>query len=95
MTLRRRGSRLTVVVSDGARKVGSGLRRDAVRIAFGDRSGAASASRAKRGRRHGKKAAPVVRESHEYARPGRYRVRVQARDKAGNRRRFQRIVRIG
>ena len=97
--LRQRGSRLTVVVSDGARRQGSGLRRGSVGVSFGEGGrGGASASARRRGRRRGdsgdgsKPAIVVVR--HVYGRGGRFRVIVRARDRAGNRLVAKRIVRV-
>lgn len=77
--LRRRGRSLSVSVSDGRRSQVSGLRRGSVRISFGDRT--------RRSRR--------ARSRHLYARGGVFKVRVTARDRAGNRTRFARRVRIG
>jgi hypothetical protein len=100
--LRRRGRRLTVVVSDGPRRSSSGLRRGSVRVSFGERSGAeASASaRAKpirgvrRGRR-GKRKPVTVRVVHTYSRGGRFQLHVRARDRAGNVTLLQRSVGVG
>jgi hypothetical protein len=108
--LRKRGRRLTVVVRDGRRGAGSGLRRSALRVSFGDgrkrgsRRGVARVSRTarrsvkrtrhrRRSRRKGK-VPTVLRVRHVYDRPGRYRVRVVARDRAGNRRKLTRRVRV-
>jgi hypothetical protein len=85
--LRRRGRNLTVVVTDGGRRAGSGLRRSSVRVAFGERGGGmASASKRNRRRPGGRKrnASPSVRLRHTYSRAGRFRLRVRARDRAGN-----------
>jgi hypothetical protein len=98
--LRRRGRRVTVVVGDGPRKQSSGLRARSVRVSFGERRGArASASARRRGkakprRRRGKKAI-VVRVDHAYARPGRFRIVVRARDRAGNVTVAKRKLRVG
>jgi hypothetical protein len=94
--LRRKGRRLTVVVTDGSKKTASTLRKSSVKIGFGERGGAAaSASAAGRpkGRKKGK--APTVRESHVYKGSGRFRIRVGARDRAGNRTSWTKVVRIG
>jgi hypothetical protein len=92
------GRKLTVVVSDGAREEGSGLRRRSLRVSFGDRRGAEAASvsvSARPGARKGaKKKSATVRVRHLFSRPGRYRVRVAARDRAGNRVRISRKVRV-
>lgn len=77
--LRQHGRRLAVVVADGLRKHASMLRPGSVRVSFG--AGAGSAQ--------GKPAA-----GHVYSSPGRYRVTVSARDKAGNRTSFAKIVRV-
>jgi hypothetical protein len=98
--LRRRGRRLTVVVSDGAPRRGSGLRRSSVKASFGDRGGATASVAAmgawaskKKGAR--KRKPVVVKVSHTFAGPGRYRLRVRARDKAGNTTLLERKVRVG
>jgi hypothetical protein len=102
--LRRHGRRLTVVVSDGPRRAGSGVRRGSVKVSFGERRGAsagASASRRrgrpKRGRGRGKsgRKPAVVRVMHTYGHGGRFRLRVKARDRAGNATVYKRAVRIG
>jgi hypothetical protein len=66
--LRLRGRKLTVSLSDGRQPRGSGLRRGSLRILFGDG--------AKRARRR--------QATHTYPSSGSYRVRVRARDRAGN-----------
>jgi hypothetical protein len=97
--LRRRGSRIAVVVSDGPRSSTSGVRRGSVRVSFGD--GGAGASAARRGRpprhRRGKAGQKpiVVRVRHAYDHGGRYRVRVRARDRAGNATVYSREVKVG
>jgi hypothetical protein len=89
--LRRRGKRLTVVVSDGPRRSSSGLRRGSVKVSFGG-PGAAKASTS--ARRRQKK--PVrVRVVHTYEHGGRYRLSVKARDKAGNVTLLRRTVGVG
>jgi hypothetical protein len=99
--LRRRGRRLFVAVTDGARRSTSGLRRGSVRISFGDgdhagAGGGGGGPGVISARGNGKKRKPVVvRSSHSYAGRGRYRLRVQARDKAGNLIRFRHEVKIG
>lgn len=98
--LRRRGRRLSVVVSDGPRRSTSGVRRGSVRVSFGEgasASAAASASRggkAKRGRGRGRKPA-IVRVTHTYSRGGRFRLTARARDKAGNVTVLRRTVSMG
>ncbi len=94
--LRRRGRRLTVVVSDGPRAEGSGLRKRSVRATFGDGrgAGASGATSSARGKKGSGKAA-TVRIRHEFERAGRFPVRVTARDRAGNRVLVKRRVRIG
>ena len=92
--LRRRGRRVTVVVSDGSKKIASTLRKRSVRVSFGERSGAgASASAAPTGKRR-KAKAPTVRVRHAYKGSGRFRIRVSARDRAGNRTVWTRVVRV-
>ncbi len=99
--LRRRGSRLTAVVSDGPRRSTSGLRRGSVNVAFGDGGGARASSSARgkgppgHGRRGGKQKPIVVRIQHAYDHGGNYRVRVRARDRAGNETVYSRKVRVG
>jgi PKD domain len=68
--MRRSGRRVRVAVRDGKRRVTSGPARRSLRIAWGDGSRS-------RGR--------TAKASHRYAEPGRYRVVVRARDRAGNR----------
>lgn len=98
--LRRRGRTLIVVVSDGPRRSTSGLRRGSVRVSFGDRrGGSASASarkaRKKKGNKKKRKRAVTARVRHTYSRSGRYRLKVRARDKAGNVKVLKRRVRVG
>lgn len=101
--LKRRGRRVTVVVTDGRKRDGSTLRKASVRVAFGDggASASAGASRARAERRAAKpkgKAkgkAPTVRVKHVYSGPGSYRIRVRARDRAGNRTSWTEVVRVG
>jgi hypothetical protein len=94
--LRRRGRRLTVLVSDGPRGEGSGLRKRSVRASFGDghRAGASYATPSARGKQGGRKAT-AVRIRHTFERTGRFPVRVTARDRVGNRVLVKRRVRIG
>lgn len=95
--LRREGRRVTVVVTDGGKKVASTLRKRSVKVSFGERGGAAaSASAAPKGKGRGKKAkAPTVRVGHVYRGSGRFLVRVTARDRAGNRTKWSKAVRVG
>jgi hypothetical protein len=87
--LHRHGRRLTVIVSDGARRGTSGLRRGSVGISFGER-GRARASASKGGRKR-----PIaVRVPHTYRHAGRFRLEVRARDRAGNVRVLRRRVRV-
>lgn len=101
VNLRRRGSRLTVVVSDGPRRSTSGVRRGSVQVSFGDGGGARASSSARRkrppghGRRKGKQRPIVVRVRHAYDHGGHYRVGVRARDKAGNETVYGREVGVG
>jgi hypothetical protein len=74
--LRRRGRRLSVVLSDGPRRETSGLKGSSVKISFGD----GSSGRAAR---------------HAYAHGGVFKLRISARDRAGNAVHFDRKVRIG
>ena len=92
--LRRRGPRVTVVVSDGGN--GSGVRRGAVRVSFGDGGGGhrggggVISTKGKKGKHRPAK----VRVSHRFGRRGRFRIRVKARDRAGNRATASRRVRV-
>lgn len=79
-TISVRGRKLTVRVSDGPRRRGSGVRPGRTTVTFGD---------GKRVRRRGSKA------RHTYRRGGRFRVVVTARDRAGNAARVVRTVRVG
>jgi hypothetical protein len=92
--VRRRGHRVAVVVSDGKPRGASGLRRGSVRVSFGERPAKASASRRGRKGSAGKQTALAVRVRHTYSRAGRYRIRVVARDRAGNRVAVKRRVRV-
>ncbi len=99
--LRRRGRRVTVTVSDG--RDAAGLRASSLAVGFGDGSGgkgqrddgAPGVISAKGGKGKGKGKPVVIRRSHVFERPGRYRIRVRARDRAGNAVSFDRRVRIG
>jgi|GEM_PF-601886 len=105
--LRHKGRRLTVVVSDGRKGEASTLRKPSVKVAFGERGGASAAETAKTrvpggflrfrdlAGRQKKGKASVVRVRHAYRGSGRFRVRVQARDRAGNRTEWSKVVRIG
>ncbi len=99
--LRPRGLRLVVVVTDGPKSAGSGLRRRSVKVSFGDggtgrpgRSARASVRRGN-GARGGRGKAATVRVRHSFGHAGRYRLRVSARDRAGNRTLLRRTVRVG
>jgi len=100
--LKRRGRRLTVVVTDGRKREASTLRKGSVRVAFGEGGASASASatvrlprRQRRAEPKGKGKPPTVRVEHAYSGPGRYRVRVAASDRAGNRTSWTEVVRVG
>lgn len=97
VTLRQRGRRLSVVVGDGRKGQASTLRKGSVKVAFGERGSArASAGAASSSRKPKKKdKIPTATVGHVYSAPGRYRVTVTARDKAGNRTSFSKIVRVG
>ncbi len=97
--LRRRGRRVAVVVSDGARRETSGLKGSSVQVSFGDgsgkgksRGGGGATTISKAG---GKKKPTAKAVRHAYARPGAFKVSVSARDRAGNVTRFERRVRVG
>jgi hypothetical protein len=89
--LRRHGKRLTVVVSDGPRRSGSGLRRGSVKVSFGGPGGARASASARRRQRK----SVTVRVAHTYEHGGRYRLSVKARDKAGNVTLLRRTVGVG
>jgi hypothetical protein len=104
--LRRRGRRLTVVVSDGPRRSSSGIRRGSVRVSFGEGAGASAAastsrgsasSSARKGRVGGKRGRKpvIVRVKHAYTHGGRFGLKVRARDKAGNVTLYRSEVRVG
>lgn len=88
--LRRAGKRVTVVVADGRKGTASTLRKSSVKVSFGERGAAAAASAAKK-----KGKAPTVRVRNVYERSGRFRIQVRARDKAGNRTKWSKLVRVG
>ncbi|HEY5976409.1 MAG TPA: PKD domain-containing protein [Solirubrobacterales bacterium] len=102
LTLRRRGSKLTVVVSDGARGETAGVSRKKVKASFGDTPG----GKAKGGGGGGEKGASVISRlarrgkggpiaiRHRYREPGTYRVRVVVTDRAGNVASLTRKVRV-
>lgn len=89
--LRRRGNRLTVVVSDHP----SGVKGRTVKASFGDRPGASSPGSTVQISKAQKKqkSRPVVIH-HTFSAPGSYRVTVKARDRAGNRVSFSRRVQV-
>jgi PKD domain-containing protein len=101
----RRGNRLAVVVSDGARRETSGVKGGALRVAFGDGEGgkaggsgggATTISAAPRkGEKGGGRKPTAKTVRHAYDRPGTYTVRVRARDRAGNTTTLERKVRVG
>jgi hypothetical protein len=98
--LRHHGRRLIVVVTDGPRRSSSGLRRGTVRVSFGDGRAAASASarqssRGKRKSGKSKGSAAIVSVAHTFARGGRYRLTVRARDRASNTTKYERKVGVG
>jgi hypothetical protein len=99
--LRHRGRKLVVVVTDGPRRSSSGLRRGSVKVSFGDGGARASASVRRPSRRKGKPGkngagrAPTVSVAHTFARSGRYRLTVRARDRAGNLTEYERKVGVG
>ncbi len=90
--LRVRGDRVAAVVADRV----SGVKGRTVKVDFGDRGTARGSSAARSSRRHGgrRKSRPVVIR-HTYERPGRYRITVTARDRAGNKMSYGRQVRVG
>lgn len=109
VVLRQRSRRLVVVVSDGRKGQASTLRSGSVKVAFGDSGGSGGTRRAsgtgrasgtarktasRAARRSKKTKAPTVARGHAYASAGRYRVTVSARDKAGNRTAFSKLVRV-
>ncbi len=98
VTLRRRGNRLVVVVSDGARRETSGVKGSALRVAFGDGGGRAkgggSATTISAAPRKGKRKPAAKTVRHAYERPGTYTVRVSARDRAGNTASLEREVQV-
>jgi hypothetical protein len=93
--LRRRGRTLIVVVTDGPRSAGSGLRRRSVKVSFGDRRPSASASARKGGQKGKRRRPPTVRVRHMYSGSGRYQLSVRARDRAGNVTVFRERVKVG
>jgi hypothetical protein len=70
--LKRRGRVVSVEIDDGARSVSSGLSNG--EVSFGD--GYSVKAKADAG--------TTARQRHRFDRPGRYRVRVEAKDRAGN-----------
>ncbi len=97
--LKRRGRRVLVVVTDGRKGAASTLRKASVKVAFGEGGASASVSllgrepRAAKPKKKGKP--PTVRVEHAYSGPGKYRIRVRARDRAGNRTSWTEVVRVG
>ena len=100
VSLRRRGNRLAVVVSDGARRETSGVKGSALQISFGDGEarggggGGGGGTTISVAPRKGKETAKSVRR-HTYERPGAYTLTVTARDRAGNTTALRRKVRVG
>lgn len=77
--VRRRGSRVTVLISDGPRRRGSGLSPGRGAVRWGD----------------GRTTRRVTsRAAHRFGPPGRYRIRVVTRDRAGHRVTVRRTVRV-
>ena len=105
VTLRRRGRRLAVVVSDGPRRSTSGLRRGSVHVSFGERGGAKAGPSARpsresgpglrRDRKRGRRKPVRVRVVHTYSHGGQFQLRVRAQDKAGNTTQLRRKVGVG
>jgi hypothetical protein len=89
--IKRRGRRLTVIVSDT--KTASGLRRGSVRVSFGD--GRRAGASAPASRRKGKRGSVSVKIRHAYEGAGSFAPRVWARDRAGNATLLKRKVRVG
>ena len=79
--VRVRGSSVTVRVSDGARGQSSGVNAGSVRVSFGN------------GGRHGSAHGRTVL-GHRYRAGGTYTITVTASDKAGNRTKVRRVVRV-
>jgi hypothetical protein len=98
VALRRRGNRLAILVSDGARRETSGVKGSAVQVGFGDggkgRGGGEGTTISSAGRK-GKPKSAVKTVRHSYLEPGTYRVTVRALDRAGNVTELERRVRIG
>jgi hypothetical protein len=100
--LRRRGRRVTVIVSDGPRRETSGVRRGSVRVAFGEGGGGKATSSeprpkrtTSRGRKRRKGKPATVRVVHTYSHAGRFQLKVRGRDMAGNVTVLKRGVRVG
>jgi hypothetical protein len=91
--LRRHGRRVTVLVSDGPPRATSGVKGRSVKVSFGDGSGAGATSHISRSSDKVKHKRPVAIH-HAFPAPGAYRVRVTARDRAGNRASLVREVRV-
>jgi hypothetical protein len=93
--LRRHGRRLTVSVTDGARRETAGVKGSAVKIAFGDGGGGKGSGGGTTISAAGRKKPIVKVASHTYPRGGTYEMTVTARDRAGNVTNFQRRVHVG
>ncbi len=85
--LRRRRERLTVIVTDA----GSGMRSGFVRVTFGD--GARAVASLRRSKKRGGGISKAVAQ-HAFDRAGRYPVLIRARDRAGNRSKVRKQVRV-
>ncbi len=88
--LRRRGSRVAVVVADRA----SGVKGRKLEVSFGDKGAKGSAASLSRKHTKKKKKRPVVIR-HSYSSSGTYRITVRASDRAGNKASFSHEVRVG
>jgi hypothetical protein len=104
VTVRRHGRRLAVSISDGGRLGTSGLKGSSAKVFFGDggssgggRKGGGGTVISTAARKRGKsKKGPIVKTvRHAYAHAGTYRLRVSARDHAGNTTHFERKVQVG
>ncbi|HYJ22497.1 MAG TPA: hypothetical protein VEW07_10795 [Solirubrobacterales bacterium] len=107
VTVKRHGRRLTVSISDGGRLGTSGLKGSSAQILFGDGKrggsggkdggggGTTISTAAPKPSGKGKKKPIVKTVRHAYSQAGTYRLRVSARDHAGNVTHFARKVRVG